>query len=278
MFLHSAHPVIVFALFFIRTKVFMFQHGMTVSHGPFVKRVAKKIWYSLIPLILGARVVCSTSYARKKTLRKGVYIPRFLLRIVPFGIELPRRVAPHRGAPDGQPLRIGMAARLVPEKRFSLVLGSLSKTDLKDRFVIKIAGDGPELENLKRLAENLGKRGIQVHFVGNIGEMASFYETLDMLIFPSKEESFGLVVLEALAHGVPVAVFSDVGGAIDLIRDGQNGFILGDQSDLTALWRKLAAGPGILDTMREKIQKMDLSDYTIDNTRSRLDGLVCSGA
>ena len=41
--------------------------------------------------------------------------------------------------------------------------------------------------------------------------MASFYKTLDMLILPSKEESFGLVVLEALAHGAPVAVFSDVG-------------------------------------------------------------------
>ena len=44
-------------------------------------------------------------------------------------------------------------------------------------------------------------------------------------------------------HGIPVAVFPDVGGAIDLVRDRENGFILGDQSDLTALWRKLAAGP-----------------------------------
>lgn len=64
--------------------------------------------------------------------------------------------------------------------------------------------------------------------------MASFYKSVDLFIFPSTEESFGVVVPEALVHGIPMAVFSDVGGAIDLVRDGENGFILGDQSDLRA--------------------------------------------
>ncbi|MBT0669375.1 glycosyltransferase family 1 protein [Novosphingobium profundi] len=74
-----------------------------------------------------------------------------------------------------------------------------------------VIGEGPALESLKR-------RYPHVHFLGAMRgeELASAYRTADCFVFPSLTDTFGLVVIEALASGVPVAAFS-VTGPIDIL-------------------------------------------------------------
>jgi len=74
-----------------------------------------------------------------------------------------------------------------------------------------VAGIGPELETLKR-------RHPEVCFLGvlNRSELAQLYSSVDAFVFPSRTDTFGLVMLEALACGTPVAAFP-VQGPLDVV-------------------------------------------------------------
>ncbi|MCE2510120.1 MAG: glycosyltransferase family 1 protein [Alphaproteobacteria bacterium] len=78
-----------------------------------------------------------------------------------------------------------------------------------------VVGDGPQLAELKRAYEG-------VHFAGaqNGEVLAGHYTSADVFVFPSRTDTFGLVLLEALACGLPVAAYP-VAGPIDVI-DGAN--------------------------------------------------------
>jgi glycosyltransferase involved in cell wall biosynthesis len=80
-----------------------------------------------------------------------------------------------------------------------------------------VAGDGPALAKLK--AEYPG-----VRFTGLLDqrELASLYNAADVFVFPSKTDTFGLVLLEAMACGLPVAAYP-VTGPIDVIGDSGAG-------------------------------------------------------
>jgi glycosyltransferase involved in cell wall biosynthesis len=89
--------------------------------------------------------------------------------------------------------------------------------DLKTEGVKVVVGDGPQLEMFK-------KRYPAVLFAGakSGDELAAYYASADVFVFPSLTDTFGLVMLEALASGVPVAAYP-VEGPIDVIRDERVG-------------------------------------------------------
>jgi glycosyltransferase involved in cell wall biosynthesis len=80
-----------------------------------------------------------------------------------------------------------------------------------------VVGGGPMLAALK-------KRHADVRFVGprDGEELASYYAAADVFVFPSRTDTFGLVLLEALASGVPVAAYP-VQGPVDVIGDSGTG-------------------------------------------------------
>lgn len=84
--------------------------------------------------------------------------------------------------------------RVAPEKNLEMFLDA----DVPGSKVV--VGDGPALDDLRR-------RYPQAHFLGALSgeELASAYRAADSFVFPSRTDTFGLVVIEALACGVPVA-------------------------------------------------------------------------
>jgi glycosyltransferase involved in cell wall biosynthesis len=78
------------------------------------------------------------------------------------------------------------------------------------------------MEPLQRLSEEVD---INVRFEGHVSrdELYRYYSNADILVLPSKEEVWGLVVNEALACGTPAIVSTECGCAPDLIREGFNG-------------------------------------------------------
>lgn len=80
-----------------------------------------------------------------------------------------------------------------------------------------IVGDGPRLETLKRKFPDALFRGVQVG-----KELAASYAQADCFVFPSKTDTFGLVLIEALACGTPVAAYP-VQGPLDVIADAPVG-------------------------------------------------------
>ncbi len=82
-----------------------------------------------------------------------------------------------------------------------------------------VVGDGPDFAKLKA-------KYPQVRFAGfkSGEELAGYYASADVFVFPSRTDTFGLVILEALASGVPVAAYP-VRGPLDIIRQGETGFM-----------------------------------------------------
>lgn len=134
-----------------------------------------------------------------------------------------------------------VVSRLAPEKNLGLALeafDALHAARPDARMVV--VGDGPQ-------AAALARRHPQALFRGmRRGEdLAAHYASADLFLFPSLTETFGNVVTEALASGLPVVAY-DCAAASDLICDGYNGLLAapGDRDAFIAAARRLACEPG----------------------------------
>ncbi len=140
-------------------------------------------------------------------------------------LRLPRPIAMYTG-------------RVSSEKNLEAFL------DLDVRGSKVIIGSGPALERLKA-------RYPEAHFLGyrHGEELARCLASADLFVFPSRTDTLGLVMLEALACGVPVAAFP-VPGPIDLITDGANGAL--DENLAAAYYRALSIEPTACVEFAEK--------------------------
>lgn len=106
-----------------------------------------------------------------------------------------------------------------------------------------VAGDGPELTALRAAAP-------QARWLGAVGPVAlpAVYASSDLFVFPSRADGFGLVVLEALASGLPVAGF-DRAAVRDHVVQGASGWRVPLDGDLAQVVADAAADPGALTSM-----------------------------
>ncbi len=105
------------------------------------------------------------------------------------------------------------------------VLHNLKLIDSFPNWQIRIAGDGPLRRDLEAaVPDGLKSR---VEFLGNVAayKMRDFWKDADVLLFPSLYDGWGMVVVEALAAGVPVISGPNVGAARQYIASGHNGII-----------------------------------------------------
>jgi phosphatidylinositol alpha 1,6-mannosyltransferase len=131
-----------------------------------------------------------------------------------------QRLRREAGADETTPLVL-LVSRLVKEKDLAdLVEMERLLRERGVRFSLVLVGDGP----MRRELENSLPGAI---FAGHQSgeQLARWYASADVFVFPSTTETLGNVVLEALASGVP-AVVTDRGGPQDLIRTGENGFVV----------------------------------------------------
>ncbi len=134
---------------------------------------------------------------------------------------------PEALADDSRPLTLVHVGRLSYEKRVDIVLRGFARlaSDHPD-VKLQIIGDGPEVDSLKTLAAELGVAE-QVQFTGFVphDRLPEIYRQADIFITASPIETQGLVVLEAMACGLPI-VGVDALALPDLIRDGINGYLV----------------------------------------------------
>lgn len=121
--------------------------------------------------------------------------------------------------------------RIQPLKGAGVAVAALAELDDPEAVLVVVGGpsgpDGPaELERIHKLASDLGVAS-QVRFVDPQPHhlLSTYYRAADVVLVPSRSESFGLVALEAAACGVPV-VASAVGGLRTLVDHGHTGFLV----------------------------------------------------
>lgn len=159
------------------------------------------------------------------------------VRVVPqFGVD-PLVFRPAAEMHEASKFVVGFAARLVPEKGASLLLGALRQ--LGNSWELRIVGSGPERTRLESLARRFGI-GESVHFLPwqSSDQMPDFFRSLDVLVAPSLSrpnwtEQFGRVLIEAMACGIPV-IGSSAGEIPNVIGDAGLVFPEGDASGLAS--------------------------------------------
>ncbi|MFZ2330757.1 MAG: glycosyltransferase [Atribacterota bacterium] len=120
--------------------------------------------------------------------------------------------------------------RVSLEKNIDKIIKALALIRNKkiDNFVFIVVGEGTSVKQLSSLADSLKMRE-KVKFVGAIArEMVRYYYQIgDIFAFSSTSETFGMVIIEALASGLPVLAVK-APGAIDIIQDGFDGILVED--------------------------------------------------
>jgi glycosyltransferase involved in cell wall biosynthesis len=143
------------------------------------------------------------------------------------------------GADDQTPVLL-LVSRLVKEKDLAdLVTAERILRGRGSRHRLVLVGDGPMRAELERELPG-------AHFAGHQtgDDLARWYASGDVFVFPSTTETFGNVILEAQASGLP-AVVVDRGGPADLVEPGETGLVAraNDPADFAAKVEALAGDP-----------------------------------
>lgn len=141
---------------------------------------------------------------------------------------------------------IGYTGRHGHEKQLDVLIEAASALDRDIQLVI--AGDGPAREGLESLAD---ERSVDAHFLGFLdrAELPAFYSFLDVFGFPSPVETEGLVALEAIACGTPVAAV-EAGALGETVEDGRTGHTA-PAADVDAFRKTLEDVLAARDTLAE---------------------------
>jgi glycosyltransferase involved in cell wall biosynthesis len=148
--------------------------------------------------------------------------------------------------------------------------------DVRSRIVVLMVGAGPLEASLRAQAEAAGLRVAWAGFL-NQSEIPAAYAVADVLVLPSDHgETWGLVVNEAMACGVPAIVSDQVGCADDLVRPGETGLVfpMGDVAALAKAIVALATNPERRRAMGEAARAVVTREYTIERSVEAIVGAV----
>ena len=147
--------------------------------------------------------------------------------------------------------RIGYVGRLTVEKnvRFLAELGTTLKTLGRENFEMMIVGEGRDEDWLRRNVPNAIFTGVL-----RGARLSEAYANMDVFAFPSTTDTFGNVVLEALASGVP-AVVTDSGGPKFIVKSGENGYVASSGWEFISFVNNLMMDPERCRRMREAARR-----------------------
>ncbi len=160
-------------------------------------------------------------------------VPRSHIRVIVNGVDLQEfspGVASRQklGLPENVTLALFAGDIRTPRKNLDTVLHALVKVPDLHLAVVGETENSP----YPQLAASLGLSQ-RVHFLGYRHDIAQIMQAVDLLVFPSRYEPFGLVVIEAMASGLPIITASTTGAA-DIVTP-ECGVVLPDSDDIDAL-------------------------------------------
>jgi glycosyltransferase involved in cell wall biosynthesis len=195
-------------------------------------------------------------------------IPAEKIKILPRGLDTSlfhpaRRTGDFRerfGARNGEPVLL-YVGRISKEKDLDVIAAAYRKVRKRHPSTrLAFVGDGPYLRELR---DSLPEAVFTGYLSG--GDLAKAFASADIFVFPSTTDTFGNVVLEAMASGLP-AIVSDTGGPRELVKNGVTGYVTRslDVEDFSIATERLVADPALREIMRKNaraaVQDRDWSE------------------
>jgi glycogen synthase len=242
------------------------------TEGGLLERLALRLWAGVNPPDL---LVCCGEDVRR------VFAPLIPAPavVVPNGVDTerfrPRSGAPVWYRPPGAKVVIGFGARLAPQKRpEDIIRAAAMLAPAYPEAAFIIAGEGSRRLEYEALAQSLGVERA-VRFVGYVPDMRSFYESVDIVVLPSRSEGCPNVVLESMATGRALVV-SDSAGSREVVTDGDTGLVfpIGDVGALAGALRRLLDDPGLRVTLAQRGHEKAVRSFDARASAARLGGVL----
>jgi len=257
-FTNSAATVGLLATRFLRIGWSFTMHGISETDYPAGLMLGRKIEAANL-------VACVSWFGRAQGMRLVAPAHWDKMHVIRCGLPFDR--LPARESCPGDVRTIICVGRLSPEKGQAGLLRVFAAL-LRDHpsLRLRLVGDGPDRSNLESLACELGIDGA-LTFVGRLSEEETLNEIArsDLLVLPSFMEGLPIVLMEAMAIGVPV-VASGVAGIPELVEDGVTGLLFepSNWSDFRAQIERLMSD----EELRTKVTKAGREKVSAEfNTR-----------
>jgi glycosyltransferase involved in cell wall biosynthesis len=252
-----------------------------LSNRSLAKRISKSI---LFPRFFRQFDAFAVIGRRNREFYRRYGVPERKLYDAPYSVDTPffeSAFAQYRTpARKPGPWRIGFVGKLIPNKRPIDLASAAAVCKSKDRIQLVIIGDGPLRATLDAVAK---KSDVDAEFRGFLNQSAIVqkgYCDLDAIVLPSGEnETWGLVINEAMTGGIPAVVSHMVGCAPDLIEPGETGyeFQAGDIRQLSEridrLVGRLESDHDFSDAVRRRINNYSL-ERTVAGIESAFTGAL----
>lgn len=248
-FLTPANVKLIVSTFDLRCRVVVSERSDTRSKKyPRMWTALRRLLYRRADLVTTNNPGALVDMAR--------YVPQARLARLPNPIELPPAAA--LANPDAS-TRIVTVGRLVPEKQHLMLIEAFAAmSDAFAAWELDLVGEGPMRPALENAIAEHGLQG-RVHLHGQHGDVGTYYRRAGFFALPSRFEGMPNALLEAMAHGLPCVISSDLTGAREHVDDGTTGLLFSatDRSHLTRCLEALAGSAALRRTMG-------------DNARARL--------
>src|SRR5439155_15667771 len=192
------------------------------------------------------------------------------------GVDVDEFRPPRRHERADARLRVLTVGRLLALKGFALALEAVALRRAAGSPVhLTLVGDGPERERLERLASDLGIDG-DVTFAGAVpsDRIHAYYAAADVFCLSSLAEGIPIVLMEAMATGLPV-VATRVAGIPELVRDGESGLLVapGRGDVLAEALRRLADSQELRGAMGSAARSQVATEFELRHSARRLQAI-----
>jgi glycosyltransferase involved in cell wall biosynthesis len=204
--------------------------------------------------------------------RRDIAISRFVAESIGTPSEVIPNGVPNRPQAALASPVVVMLQRLDTEKATDVGIRAFARSGLATRgWCLVVAGEGVLRPSLEQLVETLDMAG-RVELVGHVARTDQLLAGASVLLAPAPLEPFGLSVVEAMAHGLPVVA---AGGGAHLETVGADGLLFtpGDVGAAAASLGRLAADPGLRRSVGHALRRRQQERYTLSLHVDRLERL-----
>jgi L-malate glycosyltransferase len=224
----------------------------------------------LLRIILSGVDALTTNSKFTKDVIEDLVTPKTQSLVIPMGVQLV--LASNTGRKSDSPT-ILFVGRLIEWKGVdTLIRAMIHVIRKKPGAVLFVAGEGPLRGDLEQLSRKLAVEE-SIRLLGRIDddELAKLYNQASVLVLPSRPfngivmEGLGVVLLEAMSHGVPV-IGSNTGGIPDIIKDNYNGFLVPFDNDIILAERilQITSDDDLIEKFRQRSYEIVHSKFSWD--------------
>jgi glycosyltransferase involved in cell wall biosynthesis len=235
-----------------------------------VDRLSGRMMRSIIRATypMADRVIAASRDVKAGLVELGV--PDRLIEVAHNPIVVPPAKEPQPRALGSRPPVITTVGRLVDLKDHPTLIRAFALVRERHPAILQIVGVGANEDRLRALAHELGVAE-DVHLLGWRDNPYSVLQESDIFVLSSTTEGFGIVIVEALACGLPVVSTDCKGGPREILEDGESGLLVpvGDHESMAKAMLRLVEDSDLYRRMSERATER-ANDFDLPQTGGRI--------